>query len=158
MKCEFTWVLLSEHCIKLEETKLKPIWEPLLSDFVCVAQLSENYHQRHTTDWREFVGITPQEQCNGNLLWWKRNVMQMCWSICPVCAVCVYSGGHSAALLLYVYVRLDVCGGAAYLPYANRDAQCQPGPNEILLRNWLGLSCHHHRWGRYKCGRRNLYS
>lgn len=59
--------------------------------------------------------------------------------------VSVHGGGHPAALLLHVDVRLDVRGGASYLPNANRAEEHQLWSHEVLLRHRLGGPRHHHR-------------
>lgn len=60
-------------------------------------------------------------------------------------AVFVHNRGHSAALLLPLHILLALPGGAAHLPHDQRSARHQLRTNEVLLPDWLGGACLHHR-------------
>lgn len=59
--------------------------------------------------------------------------------------VFVHSHRHPAPLLLPVHLLLALPGGAARLPHDQRSARHQLWAHEILLPNWLGSACLHHR-------------
>lgn len=61
-------------------------------------------------------------------------------------AVCVHRDRHPPPLLLHVHLCLDVRGGAAYLPHADRAAEHQLRSHEVLLRHGLGHTGYHHWW------------
>lgn len=64
--------------------------------------------------------------------------------LCPP-TVCVHRHCHPPPLLLHVHLRLDVRGGPTHLSHADRAAEHQPRPHQVLLRHGLGHPGHYHR-------------
>lgn len=58
----------------------------------------------------------------------------------------MYSDCHPPALLLHEYLCVDVRGAAPHLPDVDWSEEHQLWAHEVLLRRWLGHSCHYHRY------------